>query len=171
MTLLCHLCRRAPYDQFFLPELQRHQPEQQQAPLEDALLPLRPATWVSLQRCDTVPVINTCTRYARRMRGCHRCKAVQCAAKAVTQLLFHGVCRDRLCDSLGDPYPDPFQTAYQMTHTAALATADFPLGMRPGIHQNPPTISAAAWLAQVHLFFSDSALLAAVDHNVTWESR
>lgn len=58
--------------------------------------------------------------------------------------------RDRLCDSLGDAYPEPFQTAYQTGHTAALAEADCPSsGMRPGIHQNPPTISAAAWLAQV----------------------
>lgn len=38
-------CRRAPYDQFFLPELQRHQQEQGEAP-EEGQQPgtLRPAT-------------------------------------------------------------------------------------------------------------------------------
>jgi hypothetical protein len=38
------VCRRAPYDQFFLPELQRHQQEQGEAP-EEGQQPgtLRPA--------------------------------------------------------------------------------------------------------------------------------
>jgi hypothetical protein len=57
--------------------------------------------------------------------------------------------RERLCDSLGDPYPDPFQAAFQSSRTAALADSECRLGMLPGIHQNPPTLSAAAWQAQV----------------------
>jgi hypothetical protein len=43
-------CRRAPYDQFFLPELQRHQQEQGEAP-EEGQQPgtLRPTTCASAQ--------------------------------------------------------------------------------------------------------------------------
>ncbi len=59
-------------------------------------------------------------------------------------------CRHRLCDSLGDAYPEPYQTAFQRGRTAALPRHECPVaGMRPALHQNPPTISAATWAAQV----------------------
>lgn len=58
--------------------------------------------------------------------------------------------RHRLCDSLGDAYPEPYQTAFQRGRTAALPRHECPVaGMRPALHQNPPTISAATWAAQV----------------------
>lgn len=64
--------------------------------------------------------------------------------------------RERLCDSLGDAYPDPFQAAFQSSCTAALVDSECRLGMLPGIHQNPPTLSAAAWQAQVRSWWFDA---------------
>lgn len=146
------LFRRAPYDQFFLPELQRHQQEQPDAPPEDGqqALPLRPATCVSqVSVKDWLKAHCMLTQNWQQL--VETGNRVGTSEINVWRMALLFSCRDRLCDSLGDAYPETFQTAYQTGHTATLALSECPLGMLPGVHQNPPTISAAAWLAQVCL--------------------
>ena len=61
------------------------------------------------------------------------------------------VCRNMLCDSLVNIYPDPFQTAYQRSRVTWLPSpgAAERLQLPVGVVQNNPVVTAAAWTSQV----------------------
>jgi len=71
-----------------------------------------------------------------------------------------GLCRDLLVDFMGDPYSPAIQEAFRQGRLGLLSDAEmaqelrFQPGMLPNaLVQSGPTLTAAAWQAQVGLFF------------------
>ena len=73
-------------------------------------------------------------------------------------MLGKSLCRDQLVDFLGDPYPPAIQAAFRSRSLGLLSDADmaqelrFQPGMLPNaLVQSGPTLTAAAWQAQVSM--------------------
>ena len=68
----------------------------------------------------------------------------------LSKLMTLSQCRNMLCDSLVNIYPDPFQTAYQRSRVMWLPApgAEDRLQLPVGVVQNNPVVTAAAWTAQ-----------------------